>query len=86
MKDIETKCSADFNCTIDDLPAFITRLKDESEKALTNAEIILGMREGSVVVPQQQVVSTPVPAADRARMAPRASARPAAGHDEDGLP
>jgi len=90
MKDLETKCKTDFDCTINDLPAFITRLKDESGIALTNAEIILGMREGTVVVPKPQEVSTPIPAPERPRMAPRVApvARPVldSGHDEDGLP
>lgn len=48
QKELEAKCKADFDCTISDLPGFISKLREESEAALVNAEVILGMREGEV--------------------------------------
>ena len=48
LKDLEAKCKADFDCTIDDLPGFISQLKSEAETAIINAEVILGIREGTV--------------------------------------
>ena len=48
LEDLESKCKTDFECAIEDLPAFIQQLKEEAETALANAEIILGMRQGTV--------------------------------------
>ena len=48
ISDLETKCLSDFGCEIKELPNFIKQLKEESDVALCNAEIILGMREGTV--------------------------------------
>ncbi len=91
---MESKCKADFDCAIADLPGFIDQLKGEAETALKNAEVILGLREGTVAVPKPQQVSTPVPApvaaSGKTRMAPRVA--PVVrlsiheGQDEDGLP
>jgi hypothetical protein len=90
MKDLEAKCKTDFDCNINDLPAFIAKLKEESAISLQNAEIILGMREGTVIVPKPQEVSIPIPEPERPRMGARVApvARPVldSGHDEDGLP
>ena len=48
LKDLETKCKADFDCTISELPEFIITLKTEAETALSNAEVILGLKQGTV--------------------------------------
>lgn len=57
VRDIEVKCKADFECEPSALPELVNRLKSESETAITNAEIILGMRTGTV----QRIVETPAP-------------------------
>ena len=58
LKDLETKCKADFDCTIAELPGFIAQLKTEAETALSNAEIILGLKQGTVQ--EQEPVKEPV--------------------------
>ena len=60
MKDLETKCKADFDCTIAELPGFIAQLKTEAETALSNAEIILGLKQGTVQEQEQEPVKEPV--------------------------
>ena len=60
LKDLETKCKTDFDCTIGDLPEFISQLKTEAETALSNAEIILGLKQGTVQKPVSQTVDAPV--------------------------
>jgi chaperonin cofactor prefoldin len=47
LQDLEAKCKTDFDCKIAELPALIQQLKTEAEGALNNAEVILGMREGT---------------------------------------
>ncbi len=71
VRDIEVKCKADFECEPSALPELVNRLKSESETAITNAEIILGMRTGTV----QRTVETPTPTPTPApRSTPLASA------------
>lgn len=83
QKELEAKCKADFDCTIADLPGFISKLREESEAALVNAEVILGMREGEV----KPAVVAPVPAKSAAPKT-TASRMAALTHpvDEDGIP
>jgi len=42
------------------LPEFISQLKTEAETALSNAEIILGLKQGTVQKPVSQTVDAPV--------------------------
>ena len=60
IKDLETRCKSDFDCSIDDLPGFIAQLKSEAETAIVNAEVILGLREGTVTPPASVAASTPI--------------------------
>ena len=75
IKDLETKCKTDFDCSIDDLPGFIAQLKTEAETAIVNAEVILGIREGTVSAP------TPAPATKPIVR----SAKVISSSDEDGI-
>jgi len=86
QKELEAKCRADFDCAIADLPGFITQLRAESETALINAEVILGMREGEVrpAVAIAPVVSQAKPAASRTTASRMAAVTHSA--DEDGIP
>lgn len=61
--DLEAKIKNDFGCDVTELPVFVKQLKDESETALYNAEVILGIREGQVKTPQAPTpqVSEPSP-------------------------
>ena len=52
----EKKSTEDFGCDISSLPNFVKQLKEESETALYNAEVILGMREG--IIKQSPVASS----------------------------
>ena len=81
LKDLEAKCKADFECTIAELPEFISQLRTEAGTALANAEIILGMREGEV---QKPVVASSPKVVAKSAMASRMAA--VVHEDEDGLP
>jgi len=58
VKEQEQKCKDDFHCEISELPALISQLRQEAEKALTNAEIILGLREG-VINENKEIIPSP---------------------------
>jgi len=65
LQDLEAKCKTDFDCKMSELPALIQQLKTEAEDALVNAEVILGMREGTKTAPSQapsKTAATRVPA------------------------
>jgi predicted RNase H-like HicB family nuclease len=79
LKELEAKCKADFDCKIEDLPGFISQLKSEAEAALANAEVILGLREGTV----KPAASTPVAAP---KTIVRTAKPVAVAGDEDGIP
>ena len=83
LKELETKCKKDFDCTIDDLPGFISQLKSEAETAIINVEVILGLREGTVT--PSAPVASPTPMS-----APKAAVKAArvvqAAGDDDGIP
>ena len=83
LKELEGKCKTDFDCTIDALPEFITQLKTEAEAAIINAEVILGIREGTVATAAPVASPTPV-------SSPKASVKAArvvqSAGDDDGIP
>lgn len=86
VKDLETKCQADFGRAIEDLPSFVKELKTEAETAAFNAEVILGLREGTV----KKVEEAPVPAPSKPVIKPGSTAKRTAsvvaeGVDEDNL-
>jgi hypothetical protein len=64
LSEEETKCQADFECGINELPDIIVGFKDESEGALVRAEITLGLREGEMPAeaPVEEVVEEEAPA------------------------
>ena len=62
LQELGSKCKNDFDCNIEELPEFITQLKIEAEKSLSNAEIILGLKQGTVQEPVQETVQEPVQA------------------------
>jgi flagellar capping protein FliD len=43
MDEIEDECKKEFNVSIDDLPAMVQKLEDDAEKAIVEAEKILGI-------------------------------------------
>ena len=45
LRELETKCSEEFDCEITALPGFIKQLETEAEKSLKNAESVLGMND-----------------------------------------
>lgn len=47
-KDLEKKCTQEFGCDISGLPNMIKSFRSEAERALQNAEIALGLREGTI--------------------------------------
>lgn len=72
LEELERKCKQDFECKIADLPEFNKRLREEAETALLNAEVILGIREGTVqvvkeapaIAPKKTIVHKPSEDAD----------------------
>jgi predicted nuclease with TOPRIM domain len=75
MSELEAKSLADFGCSLSGLPDLLAQLKESSATALSNAEVILGTKEGAVA---------PVKAA----AAPSKQTRQvrSSGNDEDSLP
>jgi hypothetical protein len=49
LGELEKKCSEEFDCKVEELPAFIKQLEEEAEKSLKNAEGVLGMTENEPV-------------------------------------
>jgi predicted nuclease with TOPRIM domain len=45
LEELEKKCQAEFECKVDELPALVAQMEDEAEKALSQAEQILGLVE-----------------------------------------
>jgi hypothetical protein len=63
IKEQEVKCQEDFQCEVGEMPVFIKQLKAESERALFNSEVILGIREGVVLAdPIPALAPAPAPA------------------------
>ena len=86
LSEEEEKCQTEFNCKIDELPSIIEQLQVESETALSNAEIILGLKEGEVQqeVPVEEPVEE-VPPAIVQKAAPAGRKGKVVQRDEDGL-
>jgi hypothetical protein len=67
LKDIEFKCKEDFKCELSELPGFIQHAKNEAEESLSNAEIMLGLKTGTIkeapksipVIPEKENVVIP---------------------------
>jgi predicted nucleic acid-binding Zn-ribbon protein len=47
-KDLEDKCVQEFDCDISELPEMIDAFMTEAEVALNNAEVILGLKVGTI--------------------------------------
>jgi hypothetical protein len=91
IEDLETKTKTDFGCDVKALPGLVQQLRSEAETALSNSEIILGMKTGTIQqpAPDPAPIPTPVqPKASVARPVMKASPKPApVSHvDEDSLP
>ena len=46
QSELESKCKEEFDCNVEELPELIKQLSEEAEKSLSDAEKILGLREG----------------------------------------
>lgn len=88
LRDLESRCQVDFACTIADLPGFITQLETEAETAQVNAEIILGMRDGTVkqAEPAAPVAKQPERQASRAVPMSKRMGNSTVEEDGDGIP
>jgi len=43
LAELEAKCKAEFECSVEELPALVEQMKAEAEEALVKAEDILGI-------------------------------------------
>ena len=46
---MEGKCKTEFDCTVEQLPELITDFDAETEKSITKAEVILGIKKAPAV-------------------------------------
>ena len=53
LGELEAKCKADFDCSVEELPDLVSRMEAEAEQALAQAEGVLGMRE----VPEEEALA-----------------------------
>jgi hypothetical protein len=81
LKETESKCENDFQCKLPELPGFIDKLRVEMEVAISNAEILLGLKEGTVTV-AEKVVEKSVPPKEESRAKKMVALE---NEDEDGL-
>ena len=81
LLEIETKCKTDFGCDVLGLPVLITELREESEAEIVEAEIILGLREKPIEIPEKTVVSNEA----KQDNAESAGSKKACPVDEDGM-
>lgn len=90
VEEQEKTCKAEYGCSIAELPALIEKMKKEAERAITNAEILLGLREGVVTPsdsgwgPAVSVSTAPASKKPEFRSMPRVPDVPF--DDGDGLP
>lgn len=48
QEELQKKCKEEFDCKIEELPALVKDLNKQAEKSLSQAEIVLGLKEGDV--------------------------------------
>jgi hypothetical protein len=88
LSEEETKCQADFECGIGELPNIIEGFQTESENALVRAEVTLGLREPTEEVPEEApapvVQKAPQPTS-QAKAPIRKVKMPSRAADDDGL-
>ena len=63
QQELSKKCKDEFECDIDELPKLVEGLNKQAEESLQQAEIVLGMREGTVKSekkPEKKAAEKPV--------------------------